>query len=309
VNVKSSQAAQAAEQVAVAAHCVVFSWHGRQMPLADLRRCAPNVKPGPEGWWVSATLSEVSYPEEGNALCFVVEESSFWFAHRNRCILEAMKLFPPDGALFDVGGGNGCVARAIQESGFEVVLVEPGLEGVRNAVRRGIRQVVRSTLEDAGIFAETLPAVGLFDVIEHIRDDCGFLARTGRLMIPGGRLYITVPAYRWLWSDEDILAGHFRRYTLQSLSSVLEKAGCAIDFATYIFSFLPLPILFRRVAPYRMGLGSKEASERSVRSDHEIGHPMARRILQTLTRWELDRIVKQHPLAVGATCLVVARRR
>jgi SAM-dependent methyltransferase len=279
------------------------------MPLADLRQCFPNVRPGPQGWWVSVTVSDVSYPEEGNALCFVVEESSFWFAHRNRCILEAMKLFPPDGTLFDVGGGNGCVARAIQESGLEVVLVEPGLEGVRNAVRRGVRQVVQSTLEDAGIFAETLPAVGMFDVIEHIRDDSEFLARTGRLMIPGGRLYITVPAYQRLWSDEDILAGHFRRYTLKSLSFVLDKAGFSIDFATYIFSFLPLPILFRRVLPYRMGFGSKETSERSVRSDHEIGHPMARHIVEALTRWELARVVRQRPLAFGASCLVVARRR
>jgi len=279
------------------------------MPQVDLRECAPNVRLGPEGWWVSATVSDVSYPEEGNALCFAVEESSFWFAHRNRCILEVMKLFRPDGALFDVGGGNGFVARAVQESGFEVVLLEPGLDGVRNAVRRGIRQVVRSTLEDAGILAGTLPAVGLFDVIEHIRDDCGFLARTGRLVIPGGRVYITVPAYQWLWSDEDILAGHFRRYTLQSLRSVLDKAGWAIDFATYIFSFLPLPILFRRVLPYRLGLRSKETSEGAVRSDHEIEVPMVRRLLQTLTQRELTRIVKQHPLALGASCLVVARRR
>jgi hypothetical protein len=128
-------------------------------------------------------------------------------------------------------------------------------------------------------------------------------------VIPGGRVYITVPAYQWLWSDEDILAGHFRRYTLQSLRSVLDKAGWATDFATYIFSFLPLPILFRRVLPYRLGLRSKETSEGAVRSDHEIEVPMVRRLLQTLTQWELTRIVKQHPLALGASCLVVARRR
>jgi SAM-dependent methyltransferase len=279
------------------------------MPLTSLREYAPDIELGPEGWWVSATVSEVSYPEEGNALCFVVEEASFWFEHRNNCILEAMKMFPPEGAIFDVGGGNGCVARAIQESGLEVVLVEPGLAGVRNAVKRGIRQVVRSTLEDAGILAGTLPAVGLFDVIEHIRDDCGFLTRTSRLLIPGGRVYITVPAHQWLWSTEDILAGHFRRYNLQGLGYVLDKAGYAIEFATCIFGFLPPPIFFRRVLPYRLGFGSKEVSERAVRSDHEVGRPMARHILQILTRWELSRIAKQRPLASGGSCLVVARKR
>lgn len=163
------------------------------MPQVNLQEIAPNLDLGQDGWWSSRTLSDVSYPEEGNSLCFSVEDSSFWFAHRNRCILEAMKNFPPSGAIFDVGGGNGFVACAIQDSGLEVVLVEPGLVGVRNAVRRGIRQVVRATLEDAGILAETLPAVGLFDVVEHISNDCEFLTGINRLVIPGGRVYITVP--------------------------------------------------------------------------------------------------------------------
>src|ERR1039458_6087671 len=103
------------------------------MHTSNLREIAPNLELGQDGWWSSRQLSAVSYPEEGNALCFSVEDSSFWFGHRNRCILAAIKLFPPPGALFDVGGGNGYVARAIQESGLEVVLVEPGLAGVRNA--------------------------------------------------------------------------------------------------------------------------------------------------------------------------------
>jgi SAM-dependent methyltransferase len=279
------------------------------MAIESLRRRAPNLELGPEGWWVSEALSDVSYPEGGNALCYSVEESSFWFEHRNRCILEAMKLFPPLGTLFDIGGGNGCVARVVQESGYEVVLVEPGLAGVRNAVKRGIRQVVRSTLADAGFQAETLPAVGLFDVIEHIADDRKFLARTSRLLVPGGRVYITVPAYPWLWSDEDIQAGHFRRYDLPGLSEVLEKAGYAIDFATYIFGFLPLGILFRRALPYRLGFGPKVASEAAVRSDHEVSHPMIRHLLGILTQTELSRIAKRRALRWGGSCLVVARKR
>jgi SAM-dependent methyltransferase len=279
------------------------------MAIESLRQRSAHLELGPEGWWVSETLSDVSYPEGGNALCYSVEESSFWFEHRNRCILEAMKFFPPGGTLFDVGGGNGCVARVIQESGYEVVLVEPGLAGVRNAVKRGIRQVVRSTLADAGFRAETLPAVGLFDVIEHIADDREFLAGTSRLLVPGGRVYITVPAYSWLWSHEDIQAGHFRRYNLSGLSDVLHKAGYAIDFATYIFGFLPLGILFRRALPYRLGFSPKEASEAAVRSDHEAGHPMIRHLLGILTRSELSRIAKRRALRRGGSCLVVARKR
>ncbi len=277
-------------------------------PPVSLQEIAPNLEMCPGGWWASSTVSDVSYPEEGNALCFSVEESSFWFEHRNRCILEAVRRFPPAGAFFDVGGGNGCVAFALQQSGLQVVLVEPGLSGVRNAVKRGIRQVVRSTLEDAGVLPGTLPAVGLFDVIEHIEDAGEFLKSANRLMTSGGRIYVTVPAYQWLWSGEDKLAGHWRRYNLQAIVELLRNCGFALDFATYIFWFLPLPILFLRALPYRLGFGSRAMTEQAVRSDHELRGRTGRRMLQVLTNWELSRIARQRPMGAGGSCLAVARK-
>jgi hypothetical protein len=278
------------------------------MHTSNLREIAPNLELGPDGSWSSRNIAEVFYPAEGNDQCFSIEDSSFWFRHRNACILAAVKRFPPPGTLFDVGGGNGYVARALQESGREVVLVEPGLAGVRNALKRGIRQVVRATLEDAGVLAETLPAVGLFDVVEHIPDDTGFLAGIKPLIIPGGRIYITVPAYQWLWSGEDVLAGHSRRYTVGSLRRLLENAGYEVEFATYFFAFLPLPIFFLRALPYRLGFRAKEISEEAARSDHQVNHPMVEWILRMLTSRELSRIAEERPLRMGGSCLAVARK-
>jgi SAM-dependent methyltransferase len=249
----------------------------------------------------------VAYPEEGNSLCYAVEDTSFWFQHRNRCIVEAMRQFPPTGLVFDVGGGNGCVARAILDSGHEVVLVEPGLVGVQNALKRGIRQVVRAAMEDMGAKNETIPAVGLFDVVEHIPDDAGFMARIHRLLIPGGRVYITVPAFDWLWSHEDVRAGHSRRYTIPSLRRCLESTGYTVDFATYFFEFLPLPVLLCRALPYRLGHTPK-VSPSSVRSDHEAKSPLISRILDRLTQRELSRIGARRSFAWGGSCLAVARK-
>jgi len=273
-----------------------------------LPEIAPHLEFDPEGWWIARGLSDVSYPDKGNALCFAVEDSSFWFGHRNLCILEALKQFPPAGGLLDIGGGNGYVARAIQQSGLDVVLLEPGLDGVRNAVKRGIRQVVRAALEDTGIMQETIPAVGLFDVIEHISNDREFFTNIHRLLIPGGRVYITVPAHRWLWSDEDVLAGHYRRYSVLTMGQVLENAGYAIEFVTHFFEFLLLPILFRRVLPYRLGRSPSRISERTVRSDHKPGHPLAARIVRSLSRRELSRISAGRSSGMGASCLIVARK-
>jgi SAM-dependent methyltransferase len=278
------------------------------LPGSSLLEIAPNLELSRNGWWSSGHLSEVSYPADGNALCFLVEDSSFWFTHRNHCILEAIKQFPPPGTFFDVGGGNGCVACAIQAAGLEVVLVEPGLAGVRNALNRGVRHVVRATLEDAGVSAESLPAVGLFDVVEHISDDAGFMAGIHRLVIPGGRVYLTVPACQRLWSNEDVLAGHWRRYSVPALRRLMENAGFTVEFATYFFGFLPLPILLSRVIPYRLGLKAKQAGEDAVRSDHELGNPLVRRLMQALTRRELSRLAEGRLVRTGGSCLMVARK-
>jgi len=279
------------------------------MAVPDLQRIAPNLQLAPEGWWVSPTIGAVDYPEHGNEECFQIEESSFWFAHRNRCILEALRMFPPPGTFFDVGGGNGYVARAIQDSGQDVVLMEPGLAGVRNALRRGVRQVVRSTLEDAGVLPGTLPAIGLFDVVEHIPDHGVFLERVARLLIPGGRIYATVPAYDWLWSEEDVTAGHSRRYTLSALHRILRDTGFQVDFATYFFGFLPLPILLVRALPFRLGLRAKSGSPEAVRSDHQVASPRAQRMLEMWTNWEISRIAQRRTLPMGGSCLIVARTR
>ena len=96
---------------------------GIQLP--DLSEFASHIERDAEGLWTARAVSSVSYPEDGNQLCFDIEDSSFWFRHRNNCLLQAVNSLPPAGTFFDIGGGNGYVAQAIQNAGFETVLVEP----------------------------------------------------------------------------------------------------------------------------------------------------------------------------------------
>src|SRR6266567_1791580 len=104
--------------------------------MLSLSKIAANLEQGTNGIWSARNVSKVSYPDEGNTSCLAVEDTSFWFRHRNNCILEVMKNLPPATPFFDVGGGNGYVAKALQDAGLEVVLVEPGSTGALNARRR-----------------------------------------------------------------------------------------------------------------------------------------------------------------------------
>ena len=194
-----------------------------------------------------ADLTEaISYPKKFNELCFEVEENSFWFRHRNHCIIEMIKNFrsSTDGPIFDVGGGNGFVAKGLLDAGLDVVLVEPGQAGAINAKKRGIPHVICVTTHTAKFKTESIPAIGVFDVVEHIEDDIGFLKHLWELLVPGGMLYLTVPAYQFLWSQEDVEGGHFRRYTLSNLKKKMMHTGFDISYSSYIFSYLPILYFF-----------------------------------------------------------------
>jgi SAM-dependent methyltransferase len=279
--------------------------------MIDLSTIGSNLQQTAEGLWCCKSLSPVSYPEWGNEACFLVEDSSFWFRHRNVCILEAVKQFPSSGPLFDIGGGNGFVAKSLQDAGFEVVLVEPGAVGTANAKRRGVQVVVQATLEDAGFLPNSLPAIGLFDVVEHVEDDRIFMEMIRSHLSARGRVYLTVPAYQALWSLEDIVAGHRRRYSSAAIRQLLEKAGFVIEFLTGFFQFLPPAIFALRVMPYRLGLvTSPEANELSKKMNwqHTINSRWISRPLNWIQQRETSRIRGRRQARFGASWLVVASK-
>lgn len=261
-----------------------------------------------DGIWVSTTRTRISYPGEGNELCSRLEEDSFWFQHRNHCIIEMVKQLPPRGPLFDIGGGNGFVAWALGENNIETVLVEPGEKGVANAKERGVKNIIYSTLEDAKFKHHTLPAVGLFDVLEHISNHRVFLKIVFNLLERGGKLYITVPAFQFLWSTDDHYAGHFKRYTIKSLGKLLKEIGFHINYATYIFSLLPLPIFLFRSLPHKLGFTKKTNWEHRYKSEHSQNKGIIGKFLEKIWNAELKRIRNKKKIPLGSSCLIAAEK-
>jgi ubiquinone/menaquinone biosynthesis C-methylase UbiE len=178
------------------------------------RACGLALRRDEDGVWLAAgEPARVEYPETGAELMMKVEDASFWFQHRNLVLSALLDAHAPGATLVDVGGGNGFQALHLQRAGRSVVMVEPGAAGCRNAARRGVRNVVRANLEALELASGTVPAVSLLDVVEHLPDPSLLLAESHRVLRPGGKLLVTVPAYRALWSDEDVYAQHQRRYT------------------------------------------------------------------------------------------------
>jgi SAM-dependent methyltransferase len=273
----------------------------------DLKDIAGNIEMGEDGIYHSKDTSTISYPDEWNEYCFQIEQDSFWFKHRNTIIIETVKLLCRGNTFFDIGGGNGYVAKGLEDAGIETVLVEPGV-GALNAKKRGLNHVMCSTLEDAGFRPSSMSSAGLFDVVEHIPDDLAFLSQIHILLKPGGYVFITVPAFHFLWSNEDVHAGHCRRYTTKQLIAVLKKAGFTISYSTYFFSILPIPVFFFRSLPSRIGLRKKSGDPAKHKKEHSNKKGLVTSILDKIWNWEISRVKRGKTIPFGGSCFIVARK-
>ena len=127
-----------------------------------------------------------------------------------------------------------------------------------------------------------------------------------RFLRPGGRVYVAVPAYESLWSDEDDYAQHFRRYTRGRMRRELVAAGFQVEYTTYMFALLPVPIMLMRAIPYRLGRARKRTLE-ATQSDHALGGA-ARAIIDGVHALELSVMRTLGALPFGASVVAVARK-
>jgi len=262
-----------------------------------------------EGIWLPrGPISPISYPEQANDFFSEIETTSFWFHHRNDCVLAMVRQYAPQGMFYDIGGGNGWVSLALERNGIPTVLVEPG-HGVHHARRRGLPRIVQSSLATAGFDHETLPAAGCFDVIEHISDEVDFCRLIHDLLQPGGHLFCTVPAGPWLWSEEDEAAGHCRRYTAAQLSKLLEQTGFQVIFLSHIFSWMSFPLFLGRTLPGWLSGRKKDglSVNRKTAQDHHLPDWL-RPLVSSFHRWELDRLESGRSVPWGTSILAVARK-
>lgn len=262
---------------------------------------------GDDGIWYADRQAEISHPEVCQDWYREVEDRSYWFKHRANCLVDLLRRFPPQGAIFDIGGGSGVMSLAMLRAGVAPVLVEPSQAAAASARSRGLRDVICSTLQDAQFHEGCLPAAAMFDVLEHIQYQRQILTDVAAALKPGGRLYITVPAYSWLWSEHDDNVGHFRRYTTGALRRALRDSGFDVEHASYIFAPLTLPILLMRSLPYRI-LGGGRATQQSFAKEHATdGGPLSRAMdwLLRLERWWARH---RFPIPLGSSCIAVAHK-
>lgn len=98
----------------------------------------------------------------------------------------------------------------------------------------------------------------LLDVIEHVEEDDLFLRRImNDFALPGALILITLPAFNSFFCSHDKKLGHYKRYNLVELKTLLNGNGLQIVSSGYLFSTLLLPRLFSVVIEKVFGYEKK----------------------------------------------------
>jgi SAM-dependent methyltransferase len=240
-------------------------------------------------------LRETAYREHYEA-----EDRHWWFQGR-RAVVDALLSqtpLPAGPRILDAGCGTGgnlqYYARLGKASG-----VDPAPDAVRFCHQRGLESVQQAGLESLPFDDASFDVIAATDVLEHIAAEQEALTELRRVATPGGALLLTVPAYMWLWTQEDENLHHKRRYTRPRLMQAVERSGWKPQIATYFNSILLPPIAVVRSLPE----GSQRKRADLERTPAWLNWPLSlpMRLEARLIRWGVR-------LPAGVSVGVVCRK-
>lgn len=159
------------------------------------------------------------------------QEKTYWWHVAKRKLVCA---FIQGKKVLDVGCGTGAMLSELKSKGFTTFGIDGSAEALKFCRQRGLTSLQKVDFEKplpfgAGVFDTVL----CLDVLEHVESDDKLLANIQKILHPGGRLILTVPAYQFFWTYWDEMLGHKRRYELSQIRNLVKKAGFKLEKASY----------------------------------------------------------------------------
>jgi hypothetical protein len=122
------------------------------------------------------------------------------------------------------------------------------------------------------------------------------------MLKPGGLIILTVPAHSWLWSRDDVIAGHYKRFTKKHLKNAFLSSGLQPLHLRYFFSAILPFLLLRSWIKKDTGLPLNKDDVLEI-----MLNPLMNKMMHLLTQSEfhLDGLL---PIIAGGSLLGIAQR-
>lgn len=176
------------------------------------------------------------------------EARHWWFVGRRAIISHLIHTFnlSTNARILEIGSGTGgnllMLSHFGQVNGLEMDATARSITSEKTGERFDIRPGFCPT--DMPFAGEKFDLICLFDVLEHIDEDVETLIALKALLAEKGRILLTVPAYRWLWSPHDEDLHHKRRYSITELRQKIAASGLYAMKISYFNTLLfPLAVI------------------------------------------------------------------
>ena len=235
-----------------------------------------------------------------------VEDRHWWYSGMralSAAWLDASFAGRTDLRILDAGCGTGGNADFLRRYGSSV-----GLDLSRQALQLGYRRlpgwILGGSVMELPFKADVFDLVTSFDVLYHraVLDERAALRETRRVLKPGGKLLIRLPAYQWLFARHDRAVHTRHRYTAAEVRKLIGEAGFEVEHISYVNSLLfPLVLgqrMLERLAPHN---GDTE-------SDLLPPGRLANTLLRSALEGEATWLRRNGSFAWGLSVLCLARK-
>jgi SAM-dependent methyltransferase len=197
-----------------------------------------------------------------------IERDHWWYVGRRRIVLDwVQRTAAPSVAprILDIGCGTGFNMEQLRALGYERVCgLDLSTDALRFCRSRRLTALVQGDATHGPFRSASFDLVLALDLIEHVEDDVTALRELWSMLKPGGSLIVFTPAFQFLWSHQDELSHHFRRYTATSLRRRLTESGFAVRKLSYANTILFPVVLAGRMLLKLKGRGAADVRENTL---------------------------------------------
>lgn len=227
------------------------------------------------------------------------DTSHWWYRARREILSDYLAReggLPKAARILEIGCGTGHNLPMLAQFG-EVDAIEIDDTARAMASARLGKPVGSAPLPElTGVEPGSYDLVAVLDVVEHVEDDVAALKAMARVLKPGGKILITVPAHQWMWSAHDVVNHHKRRYSKATLTAALDKAGLRYTKLRWFNSLLFPAAVAARLAGKLTGKDD---------SDDSPPPPLLNRIFETVFGIERH-LLGRVPMPPGLSIIVLA---